>query len=93
MDDRERREILLQPILGWAGLMLLLGATLGYAFLPGAPGKIVVALAIAAADAALVATMFMRLGQASAIVRLAAIGGVAWLSLLFLFSFADFLTR
>lgn len=91
--EGERREILLIPLLVWAALMLLLGATLGYAYLPEAPGKIVSGLVVAAVKAGLIAIVFMQLGKASAIVRLAAMAGLAWLSLLFLFSFSDFLTR
>ena len=93
MMDRDRRQILLIPLLVWAALMVLLAATLGYAYLPRAPGKIVSGLVVAAAKAGLIAIVFMQLGKASAIVRLAAVAGLAWLSLLFLFSFADFLTR
>ena len=89
----ERREILLVPLLVWAALMVLLGATLGYAYLPRAPGKIVSGMVVAAAKAGLIAAVFMQLRKASAIVRLAAVAGLAWLSLLFLFSFSDFLTR
>ena len=91
--DEDTREIVLIPVLVWAALMVLLGATLGYAYLPHAPGKIVSGLVVAAAKAGLIGIVFMQLGKASAIVRLAAVAGLAWLSLLFLFSFADFLTR
>lgn len=92
MND-ERREILFIPLLVWTGLMILLGGTLGYAYLPNAPGKIVSGLLVAAAKAGLIALIFMQLGKASSIVRLASVVGLAWLSLLFLFSFSDFLTR
>ena len=91
--NEERREIVLIPMLVWTGLMILLGATLGYAYLPNAPGKIVSGLIVAAAKAGLIAWIFMQLRKASAIVRLAALAGLAWLSLLFVFSFSDFLTR
>ncbi len=91
--DEETREILLVPLLVWAGLMVLLGATLGYAYLPGAPGKVVSGLVIAGIKVALIGAVFMQLTKASGLVRIAAAAGIAWLSLLFLFSFADFLTR
>lgn len=91
--DGERRDIIIAPLMVWGGLLLLLGVTLGYAYIPRAPGKIVGALIVAATQAGLIAAIFMRLTRASALVRLAAVAGLAWLSLLFLFSFADFLTR
>ena len=91
--DGERRRVLVVPLLVWVGLMLLLGATFGYAYIPGAPLKFLSGLVIAAAKVALIAAIFMQLTKASALVRLAAVAGIAWLSLLFLFSFADFLTR
>ena len=91
--DRETREILLVPLLAWAGLIVLLLASLGYAYLPGAPLKLAGGLGIAAGKVALIAIVFMQLGKASPLARVAAGAGLAWLSLLFLFSFADFLTR
>lgn len=90
---RETRHVLLFPLLTWAGLLLLLAATLGYAYLPDAPAKSAVGLAVAAAKAGLIAAVFMQLRSASTLVRLAATIGLGWLSLLFLFGFADFLTR
>ncbi len=91
--DRETRHILIVPLLVWGGLLLLLGVSLGYAYLPGAPLKLAFGLTVGAAKAALIGAIFMQLRQASALVRVAAGAGLAWLCLLFLFSFADFVTR
>lgn len=91
--DRETRHILIVPLFVWCGLMLLLAATIGYAYLPGAPLKIVSGLLVATAKGALIAAIFMELRKSSGLVRIAAVAGLAWLSLLFLFSFADFFTR
>jgi len=91
--DREFRHIVFVPVLVWIGLMVLLGLSLAYAYWPAGLAKFAVGLAIAAAKAALIGAIFMQLRKASAIVQLAAASGVAWLSLLFLFSFAEFLTR
>ncbi len=77
----------------WIGLLLLLLASVGYAYLPGGPAKLPVGLLIAAAKVALIAEIFMELRKASPLVRVAAAAGAFWLGLLFLFSFADFLTR
>ena len=91
--ERKRRHILIVPVLVWAGLMALLFASLGYAYLPDAPLKIAFGIAVAVGKAALIGVVFMQLTKASALVRVTAAAGAAWLSLLFLFSFADFLTR
>lgn len=91
--DKDTREGLFSPLLVWLALLGLVALNCGYAFLPGAPAKHAVALGIAAIMIGLVGTRLVELRQKSALVQLAALGGVAWLSLLFLFSFADFLTR
>jgi cytochrome c oxidase subunit 4 len=91
--SREARHVLMIPLLVWLGLLVLLGATCGYAYWPGAPLKFGSGVLIAFAKAALIALVFMQLRSSSNLVRLAAVTGLAWLSLLFLFSFADFLTR
>ena len=73
--------------------MVLLGLSLAYAYWPSGPAKFGAGLGIATVKAALIATIFMQLRKSSALVHLAAAAGGAWLTLLFLFSFADFLTR
>ena len=87
------RHIVLAPLLVWAALILLLGLSLAYAYWPHGPVKFGAGLAIATAKAGLIAAVFMQLRKAGALVQLAAASGLAWLTLLFLFSFADFLTR
>ena len=87
------RTVVLAPLLIWGGLLLLLGLTIGYAHLSGAPAKPWVMLGISATQAVLVALLFMQLRRAAAIVRIAALTGVVWASFLYLFAFADFLTR
>jgi len=74
-------------------LMLLLGLTVGAAFIPMGVGNPITALVIAFAKTALIATFFMHLQRDSAIVRITAAAGLVWLSLLFAFSLADYLTR
>ena len=87
------RHVLLRPLIAWAALLALLALSIGYAYWPAAPLKAEIGLAVAAMKAALIALVFMQLREASALVRLAAAAGLGWLSLLFLFAFADFLTR
>ena len=93
MDGKGIRHIVVAPLLVWLGLLALLGLSLAYAYWPQGPIKFGAGLAIATAKAGLIATVFMQLRKAGPLVHLAAASGLAWLSLLFLFSFADFLTR
>lgn len=91
--ERGSRHIVLIPLLVWVGLIVLLGISLAYAYWPLGPVKFGAGLAIATVKAGLIATIFMQLRKSSALVHMAAAAGLAWLALLFLFSFADFLTR
>lgn len=93
MTPEQRAHVLIAPLKIWAALLVLLGMTFGYAFIPDAPLKLPVSLAIAAAKALLIATLFMQLKQAAGLVRIAAMTGIAWASLLYLIAFADYLTR
>jgi caa(3)-type oxidase subunit IV len=93
MTRRQLERVVLVPLATWAGLCLALTATAVYAFVPDAPIKPVVALAIAALKVFLIAAFFMRLDRASVLVRLTASVGFLWLSFLFIFAFADFATR
>lgn len=88
-----RRDILLSPLKIWAAMLLLGGASLAYVLMPGLPLKLPVALAVVIAQASLVLLGFMRLGRASALVRVTALAGLVWLSFLFLMTFADIWTR
>jgi cytochrome c oxidase subunit 4 len=93
MTPAQRRTVIVAPLKIWAGLMTLLILTIVYAFWPHLPLKTEAGLAIALAKALLIALLFMQLRSAAGIVRLAAVAGVVWASFLFLFTFADFLTR
>ena len=93
MTRDERREVIWAPLGIWAGLMALLVLTIAYAFLPHAPFKTEMALAIGLAKALLIALFFMQLRRAAGLVRLAAGAGLVWGSLLYIFTFSDLLTR
>jgi caa(3)-type oxidase subunit IV len=93
MSRHDMKSVVLIPVLTWVGLLVALAATLGYAFLPGAPVKPWAGLAIASVKAALIALFFMRLTRAANLVRLTAAVGLLWLSLLFILGFCDFLAR
>jgi caa(3)-type oxidase subunit IV len=90
---RDRWRIVLRPLLVWAVLFGLGAISLGYALIPEAPYKPLVALAVVVVQGSLVLGAFMQLGKASALVRMTALVSVVWLSFLFLMSFADLATR
>ena len=93
MTPDQRAHVILGPLRIWAALLLLLGATVIYAYLPGAPFKLEGGLMIAAAKALLIAMLFMQLRRAAWLIRLAALAGLVWASFLFMFAFSDYLTR
>ncbi|MCG5239722.1 cytochrome C oxidase subunit IV family protein [Azospirillum doebereinerae] len=77
----------------WLLLLALLGATFGLSFLPWGAWGNAASLGIAAAKAALIVTVFMRLGASQPLVRLAAGAGLFWLTILMALTLADVLTR
>ena len=93
MTREQRSHMIWKPLALWAALLLLVAATFGYAYLPHAPAKPFVSLAIAATKALLIAPFFMQLREAAWLVRRAAVAGLVWVSFLYLITFADYLTR
>lgn len=87
------RKVVLAPLLAWGGLLLLLSLSLGYAYIPAAPLKSGAGLAIAAAKIAIIVLVFVQFRKTDGLIRIAAAAGLLWLSLLFLLTFADLLTR
>ncbi len=77
----------------WLGLMLLLAATTGSAWLPLGAWNSVVNLAIAAAKVLLVAVFFMHLRDAGGLVRLVACVALFMLVLLFSLGASDYMNR
>ena len=80
------------PALAWLALMGLLALSVLVAHLPLGPFKLPLNLALVAVQAALMGLVFMRLNQASTLVRLAAVGAFLWIALLFVLTFAAVLT-
>jgi cytochrome c oxidase subunit IV len=76
-----------------AALLVLLALTVGSAHLDLGPFNVIVSLAIAVAKALLVMTFFMRLNTDSPLLRIVAVCGFAWLSILITLAIADLLTR
>ena len=93
MTREQLKEVILVPCAAWGGLALAIVFTCLYANIPGGPQKTAVALAVASLQALASGIIFMRLGKSSALVRLTAAAGFLWLSFLFIFAFADYLTR
>jgi cytochrome c oxidase subunit 4 len=80
------------PALAWVALMVLLAMSVGIAELPLGPLKLPLNLAVVAVQAVVMGLVFMRLNRASALVRLAAVGGFLWIALMFVLTFAAVLT-
>ena len=77
----------------WAALMGLLALTLVLAYVPMGGLTTAVGIAIALMKAALVALLFMELIRSEALVRLAAMSGFVFLTILFALTLADVLSR
>jgi len=77
----------------WLALMTLLGLSAVAAYWPLGALTTVIGLAIAVAKAGLVVTLFMRLKQSSALIRLVAACGLFWALIMFALTFADVLSR
>lgn len=80
-------------VLAWLGLLLLLGMTLGAAFLPLGTAKPWVGYAIAAGKAALILWFFMDMRREKGLARIATAAAFLWLLFLLALSGADYLTR
>ena len=77
----------------WAALLVLLGITLGAAYVPLGPFNVAIGLVIAAIKASLVGLLFMNLKRSGPLMRLAAAAGFFWLVILFALTLSDVLTR
>jgi cytochrome c oxidase subunit 4 len=83
----------LRPTAVWLALLLLLGLTVGSAYVPLGAFNGIINYAVATAKAALVLIFFMHLDRSRALLRLTALTGLFWLLFLFSLSFGDYLTR
>lgn len=85
--------MLLSYVIAWVVLLLLLGASIGSAYLPLGSFHPLANFAIAAIQAAIVFAVFMRLRDPPAIKRVFAGAGFFWLLFLFGIGAIDYLTR
>jgi len=79
--------------LAWAALLGLMLASLGSATLKLGPFNMVAGVAIAAVKAAIVAWLFMRLREAGALLRLAAVAGLGTWAIQVALTGVDYRTR
>lgn len=80
-------------LITYTGLLILLALTIAASYIHLGSLAVFVSLGIALVKAVLIALFFMQLNRASTLVRLAAIAGLPWLTILLLLSFADFAER
>ena len=80
-------------VLTWLALMILLALTCASSYVPMGPWNTIANMGISCAKALLIAIFFMHLRNAGALLRIAAIVGLVWLSILFGLSWTDYATR
>jgi cytochrome c oxidase subunit 4 len=77
----------------WVALLALLALTVAASFVFTGPASLGASLGIASAKSALVYWFFMNLREEKGLIRVVALGAVAWLLILFLLAGTDYLTR
>src|SRR5438067_11998994 len=87
-----------EPSVGWmlavfVALMILLALTVIAARLQLGPASLLIALVIAAIKAGLVILYFMHVRYGSRVTWLFVMAGFLWLSILFTFTFAEYIGR
>ena len=88
------RDAPLRPlIVAWLALMVLLGTTLGLAYVPLGQFNWLVALGIAILKGLIVLAVFMELREGPSLHWVFAAAGFFWLMILFVLSLTDYLTR
>jgi cytochrome c oxidase subunit 4 len=80
-------------LLVWVLLLVLLGLTMAASTIVSGALGLATGLSIAVAKSGLVAWRFMHLDEEQGLARLAALGAVAWLAILFAMTSLDYLTR
>ncbi len=80
-------------LLTWLALLALLALSAASSLVDMGLANPVSNFGIAGVKAALVLLVFMRIGRSATVVRIAAVAGLLWLSLLVGLGLADFVTR
>jgi cytochrome c oxidase subunit 4 len=77
----------------WAALLVLLGATVGAAYINLGRLNVLAALSIASMKALIIGLYFMHLRYSPRLIWAYAGGALLWLGMMFAFSFSDYLAR
>lgn len=80
-------------LLGWLGLLALLGVQVGLAFLPLGSAHLYFALGVSVAMATIIAWIFMELASAPHLARIFAYAGLFWVMVMFSLGGSDYATR
>ena len=86
-------ELVRLPLLILAGLVLVLVANIGIAYVPLGGGQLGLNILLALASVVLIALFFMELESEPAMNRLFAASGLVWIAILFMLLFGDYFTR
>ena len=77
----------------WAALLVLLGATVGLAYVPFGSLHVVIAVTIAFAKAVLIVLFFMHVKYKKRLITVFVCAGLFWLAIMFSLALGDYLTR
>jgi cytochrome c oxidase subunit 4 len=80
-------------LIALGALLGLLAATIGCAFLPIGAGHTPAALFISCAKSAVILIVFMRVGRATRLAKLAFAAGIFWFGIIAALGLSDYLTR
>jgi cytochrome c oxidase subunit IV len=81
------------PLLTWVALMVLFAINLASAYIPLGTANLAVNLFIAAVMAATLFIFLMDLKNAKALIRVVAVAGLFWMTMMFSLTFSDYLSR
>jgi cytochrome c oxidase subunit IV len=77
----------------WAGLLVLLAATIILAYVPLGPVHVVISTSIAFAKAILIVLFFMHVKYKQRLIAVFVCAGFFWLAIMFTLSLTDYMTR
>lgn len=83
----------LEPLLAWVALMVLFATNLASSYVPLGTANVAINLFIAAVMAATLFIVLMDLKSAKALIRVVAVAGLFWTTMMFSLTFSDYLSR
>jgi caa(3)-type oxidase subunit IV len=81
------------PAMAWLALVVLFAASAGSAYLSLGSENIAINLLIAVAMVVVLATFLMDLRNATTLLRIIAVSGLFWTTIMFALTFNDYLSR